>query len=253
MISSFSYGIPHNTKLLIVIIDGLPYYLVPKKNHMLSFIHQKAIETGTFIPLEPILGYSDANYATLFTGTYPEVHGFWCSYSLKCNDTSSYPKYLAYLSIIDEFPSLIRILVKYGLYTFLSKCYQHTPPFRNIPFNMLNLFSYSEVKIAEPSFLKVPTLYDLLRKKRIGFAILNAPEYKYPSDFIFSHFRRWNTFFNLYKMLLQRHSISLVTVILGQADAAAHFFGLYSKRYDNALCLVDKVVKKLLREAENTW
>lgn len=64
-------------KIIGIFIDALRPDFISEKDT--PFLYTLSKENPC-MELETILGYSDAIDATIFTGVYPDTHGFWMKY-----------------------------------------------------------------------------------------------------------------------------------------------------------------------------
>ena len=224
-------------RVLAILVDALRYDLVNDKDT--PFIHSLA-KHGFKLPLRPILGYSDAIRATIFTGTYPDRHGYWMSYSYS-PDTSPF-KTLKCLSFIDYIPNdLMRRGLKFLLSSTVMKILSrlmgyHSLHLHNIPFRIIDKFDMTTRKdFTDPDvFPGYPTIFDVLRRHGIKFAYLDSSKLKR-------------------KLLREVRNLEEDTaftfVYLHYIDEAAHWFGMRSSKFRRSLKIVDQIARMIVATA----
>jgi hypothetical protein len=176
-------------------------------------------DAGSVARLQPILGYSDAIRATVFTGAYPDEHGYWMEY---CYRPSSAPmRSLTALKGLDRLPvDVVRRSVKWGLSQTVARRtaaqagYAHLS-IRHLPFRALGEFDWTLRRpMSEPGALGMPTLFDRLTEAGSQWTYLDAA--------------REGT----RRMLDRIDSLSMNTgfvfVYLHQIDMASHLLGVES-------------------------
>src|SRR6266571_5892348 len=164
-------------RVIAILVDALRYDYVNEEDT--PFMHELAL-AGTMLPLKPILGYSDSIRATIFTGTYPDRHGYWMSYRYS-PETSPF-KAFTVLRPIDHVPSdLIRRGTKFLLTSTLCKLLAKIRGYsslhlHNIPFSIIDRFDATLQKsmLDENPFPNYPTLFDVLRESKIPFAYVDS-------------------------------------------------------------------------------
>jgi len=181
--------------------------------------------------IETILGYSDAIDATIFTGTYPDIHGYFMKYSYDPENSPFNSSILRFFRIIDYIPSsFIKSGINYILYkTFykwLSKKlgYYELASF-NIPYNILHYFDFVLKKsLMDEKVFNVPTIFDVLRINN--------------KTFYYSHGIKSNTFKEL-----KRADLNII--YLSNVDFSAHLFGIDSPKFFKSLRKLDKKIEAI--------
>jgi hypothetical protein len=128
--------------------------------------------------MRPILGYSDSIRATIFTGAYPDEHGYWMEY---CRRPQSAPMYrLARLAPLDHAPDVLRRGVKFGLSQTVvrgiarRRGYAHLST-RNLPFRALATFDWTlRDPMTAPGALQRPTLFDRMTHEGLQWRYLDS-------------------------------------------------------------------------------
>ena len=229
-------------RVIAVLVDALRYDYVNAQDT--PFMYKLGLQ-GASSPLKPILGYSDAIRATIFTGTYPDKHGYWMSYRYS-PQTSPFKAFTA-LRAIDHIPSdLIRRGTKFLLTSTICKLLARIKGYsslhlHNIPFSIIDQFDATIQKsmLDENPFPNFPTLFDVLRERKIAFAYVDSS-------------------------ILKRRVVSAVDklgaetefamIYLHYVDEASHWFGLDSETFKQTIRSVDNlvsyIVKKLSRLGE---
>jgi Type I phosphodiesterase / nucleotide pyrophosphatase len=159
-----------------VLVDAFRHdYLDPALAPRLAALARE----GAPARLRPILGYSDAIRATVFTGAYPDEHGYWMEY---CYRPSSAPmRRLAGLRGLDRLPvDLARRSVKWGLsQTTVRRIaardgYAHLS-MRHFPFRSLSEFDWTlRESMSADGALGMPTLFDRLTGAGVPWRYLDA-------------------------------------------------------------------------------
>src|SRR6266567_72037 len=177
-------------------------------------------EAGVRRPLRPILGYSDAIRATVFTGRYPDETGYWMEY---CYRPATSPwRSLSRLAPVDRLPSdpalrglklaasatAMRHLAKRRGVPHLS--------LRNMPFKALDKFDFTLDKpMTAPEALGYPSIFDRCAATGRPWVYLDSSRVRRGSDL-------------LAQIAGVPKDVGLIFVYLHQIDMAAHLFGITS-------------------------
>src|SRR3989475_2095547 len=221
-------------RVIAILVDALRYDYVSRQDT--PFMYELGLQ-GATLHLKPILGYSDSIRATIFTGTYPDRHGYWMSYRYS-PETSPFRAFTV-LRAIDRIPSdLIRRGTKFVLTATLCKLLARIKGYsslhlHNIPFSIIDRFDATIRKSmldAHP-FPDFPTLFDVLRQRKISFAYIDSSVLK----------RRI-----LNAVDKVGPDIQFAMVYLHYVDEASHWFGLDSKTFRNTLRSVDGLVNYIV-------
>ena len=210
-----------------VLVDAFRHdYLRPELAPRLSAL----ADAGSLARLRPILGYSDSIRATVFTGAYPDEHGYWMEY---CYRPRSAPmRSLTALKGLDRMPvDLMRRSAKWGLsQTVVRRIaaqtgYAHLS-IRHLPFRALGEFDWTLKRpMSEPGALGMPTMFDRMTDAGTQWSYLDAA--------------RDGTG----RMLDQIDSLSMNTgfvfVYLHQIDMASHLLGVESSLFRRAVRRTD--------------
>lgn len=223
--------------LVCVLVDAFRHdYLDAQETPVLSGLAQQ----GSCGRIHPILGYSDSIRATIFTGLYPDEHGYWMEYCYR-PDASPFRGY-GRAAPLDRIPSdfvqrgikfvlsrsLLRMLARRRGYRELS--------LRHIPFRAVEAFDWTlRGSMTAPNALGCPTLFDDL--SAIGC------RWEYVD---FSAGRR--------RALAQLDGLDpatrLVFVYLHQLDMASHLVGIRSPLFRRTVRRTDSLVGDVLRRVE---
>lgn len=159
-----------------VLVDAFRHdYLAPELAPRLSALASR----GSVSRLRPILGYSDAIRATVFTGAYPDEHGYWMEY---CYRPESAPmRRLAGLRGLDRLPvDVVKRAIKWGLsHTTVQRIgaqdgYAHLS-MRHFPFRSLTEFDWTlRHSMSDDGALGMPTLFDRLTQAGVPWSYLDA-------------------------------------------------------------------------------
>jgi Type I phosphodiesterase / nucleotide pyrophosphatase len=131
--------------------------------------------------MRPILGYSDAIRATIFTGAYPDEHGYWMEY---CFHPASSPfSPLERLAPLDRLPGdLARRCLKFALSNTVVRARARRLGYRqlslrHLPFRSLGCFDWTlKTSMTAPGALGLPTLFDELDDAGIEWSYIDSAE-----------------------------------------------------------------------------
>jgi hypothetical protein len=135
-------------------------------------------ERGSAARMRPILGYSDSIRATIFTGSYPDEHGYWMEYCFR-PETSPFPP-LDRLAPLDRLPSDFALRgLKFALSSTVLQTmrrrrgYSHLS-LRHLPFRALASFDWTlRAAMTEHGTLGIPTLFDDLTAAELPWSYLD--------------------------------------------------------------------------------
>jgi hypothetical protein len=136
-------------------------------------------ERSSAARMRPILGYSDSIRATIFTGAYPDQHGYWMEYCFRPGAGAFSP--LERLSALDRLPSdFLRRGVKFGLSSTIVRAlarrrgYGHLS-LRHFPFRALDCFDWTlRGSMSDPGGLGLPTIFDELTAAGVPWSYLDS-------------------------------------------------------------------------------
>jgi hypothetical protein len=226
-------------RLLYVLVDAVRHdYVTPART---PFLDGLARDLG-FATMRPLLGYSDAIRAAIFTGRPPDEHGYWMEYCYRPGETPF--GRLERLRPLDSVPSdFVRRGTKFVLsQTVLPRVrrragYEHLS-LRHLPFRSLGVFDWTLRRdMTAPGALGVPTMFDRLDEAGVRWAYLDASRLG----------RR--------RLLEALDALPLDTrfafVYLHHVDMASHMFGIESRLFERALSKTDaltcEVVERVRR------
>ena len=229
--------------VLIFFLDAFRYdYL----NHTdTPFILESASE-GIYGPLKTILGF-DGIAATIFTGTYPEVHDIWTQYSFAPRGgpfdwirpfSSILSTAERSLSNLRPMQKLLRLVVLE--LSLLSSGSTHYPGTHRVPFRCLPNFEFSlKRKLYEPNaFGRIPTLFDILSAHDVHFEVADH-------DMVGGDDRV------VRRALKIRGRPKAIYVLLMDLDEVSHTYGIYSEERKEAVRKTDAAVKTVVTHVEN--
>jgi hypothetical protein len=159
-----------------VLVDAFRHdYLTPELAPRISELARQ----GSAGRLRPILGYSDAIRATVFTGAYPDEHGYWMEY---CYRPESAPmRSLAALSGLDRVPvDIVKRAIKWGLSHTAVRSIGARNGYANLsmrhfPFRSLGDFDWTlRRSMSDDGALGMPTLFDRLTESGVRWSYLDA-------------------------------------------------------------------------------
>jgi hypothetical protein len=201
---------------------------------MTPYLHATA-QDGWSAPLRPILGYSDGIRATIFTGRYPDQHGYWMEYGMR--PPSSPWAWARNFGALDGFPSDValrgtKLAISMSAMRAMARRRQlEHMDLRNVPFRALPYFDLTlRVPMTSYRALGRATIFDRCRDAGLKFAYLDS-----------SKIDR--------KTLVHRAAslpddIGLVFVYLHHIDMASHVFGIDSKRFRQSLASTDELIRQ---------
>ena len=129
--------------------------------------------------MRPILGYSDSIRATIFTGAYPDEHGYWMEYCLRPEESplGGYER----LAPLDRFPSdLVKRTLKFGLSKtaaarIAKRRGYYDLSFRHFPFRFLGQIDWTlHESMTAPGVLGMPTIFDQMTDAGISWTYLDS-------------------------------------------------------------------------------
>jgi len=222
-------------RVLAILVDAFRYDFLSDK--YTPFLYSMS-RRGFYVPLRPILGFSDAIRATVFTGTYPNVHNYWIMYRYS-QETSPFRMFKP-LKFIDYVPvDVLRRGLKFVLSATLCKILGGIYDYdelttRNIPFKMIHLFDFASKRsmLSPRVFNGLPTLFDVLRKHNVKFSYLDSSKLRG----------------RLLRVLGRlAPGIQVIVVYLHYLDYAAHRYGLNSSYFWRWLRNIDETVKSIVK------
>lgn len=193
---------------------------------------------GTFARMRPILGYSDSIRATIFTGHYPDEHGYWMEYCYRPESSPYRP--LDRLAPIDRLPSdFLQRCVKFGISQTVGRAlaarrgYDHLSV-RHFPFRSLGQFDWTlREDMTADGALGMPTFFDELTAAGVPWEYLDASKIGA-------------------KRVLERMSevpsdTALTFVYLHQIDMASHVFGIDARMFRRVVRRTDALTGEVVR------
>ncbi|MFQ6080474.1 MAG: alkaline phosphatase family protein [Candidatus Bathyarchaeia archaeon] len=232
-------------RVLVVLIDAFRYdYL---SDSLTPFLRSLA-KQGFCAPLQPILGYSDAIRATIFTGTYPDVHGYWIKYSFRPENSPF--NFLKNLKFFDHIPdNLAKRAFRFALSIMLGEAIalKHNCSAisaDNIPFGIAPFFDATLRKdmISLGAFGNVPSLFDVLVKHDILFGLVSS---------MILRDKLGKRALKVLKRL--RQNTQFIFVYLDHLDFAAHRYGISSRRFRCILRYIDALIEDIITTVEKRF
>ena len=193
--------------------------------------------SGVHRPLRPILGYSDAIRATVFTGRYPDETGYWMEY---CYRPEASPwQGLSRLAPVDRLPSDLalrgtKMVASATAMRYLAR--RRGVPhlsLRHIPFRALDQFDFTlHEPMTAPEALGYPSIFDECAATGRPWAYLDAARVRRGTD-----------------LLAQVDEVpadaGLIFVYLHQIDMAAHLFGITSPLFWRRVRSTDELLGRI--------
>jgi len=236
-------------RVLFLLVDALGYdFLSPETTPYLTSIARQ----GSLLPMTPVLGYSDAQRAALFTGCYPEKIGYWLDFRMAYNSSVLRP--FSALGFLDWLPGdLPRRALKFALARTVVPLQARRTGYRtlhlyNMPFRAMRHFqpSLPSTMFDPHPFGDVPTIFDLCRQKGVKFAAVQSDRFG-----LANMFRMPDQLTPFLSREIQRidPDVSLLYVYLHSVDMLGHRYGIRSPRFREVLARADRAVQRIVEEA----
>ena len=201
---------------------------------MTPYLHALA-QDGWSSPLRPILGYSDGIRATIFTGRYPDQHGYWMEYGMR--PSSSPWAWAQNFGALDRFPSDValrgtKLAVSMSAMRVMARRRQlEHMDLRNVPFRALPYFDLTlRMPMTAYRALDSETIFDRCRDAGLRFVYLDSS--KIDRETLVS------------RAASLPEDIGLVFVYLHHIDMASHVFGIDSQRFRQSVSGTDDLIRK---------
>jgi hypothetical protein len=220
--------------VLCVLIDAFRHdYLTAERAPNLA----RMAREGVGVALRPILGYSDAIRAVIFTGRYPDEHGYWMEYCFRPGESPW--RGLDRLGVLDQVPSDFALrAMKFAASTTVMRVLARRRgvphlDLRHIPFRGVACLGLTlDRPMTAPGALGVPTIFDHCASSGRSWAYLDSSKAGRGS-------------------LLRRiehlpDDVGLIFVYLHQVDMAAHLRGIEAKRFWRCVRRTDTFVQQLV-------
>jgi hypothetical protein len=220
--------------LLVFLVDAFRHDFLSED---ITPVLAELAEAGVRRPLKPILGYSDAIRATVFTGRLPDETGYWMEY---CYRPSTSPwKGLSRFAPVDRMPSdLARRGLKMATsatamrYLARQRGVPHLS-LRNMPFKALDKFDFTLDKpMTAPGALGYPSIFDKCAATGRPWAYLDASRARRGNDLVA-------------QIDGVPDDVGLIFVYLHQIDQAAHLLGLTSAVFWRRVRYTDGLVGRI--------
>lgn len=211
-------------KLLTIFLDGLKPDSLKYMPFLDSFKHKTRLKT--------LLGYSLTCHATMYTGVHPDKHKMWFVWK-KSPSTSPFKgmKYMRYLPLCNSLPAKLAI---HKIITFFNRdntSFFGIPRVIHLPVKYWPNLDVSEKRLySEENYVEnFPTIFDILRKQKIGLNVVGMDksekdESKIVSRFQFSSIPRWTYLF------------------MGDVDHFSHEYSQDSEEGIKRLSQLDKMI-----------
>ncbi len=239
--------------MLVLLVDAFRWDYLTADNT--PFLHSQ-LDSGFLAPLHPILGYSDAIRATVFTSAYPRDHGYWIM--TRYSPGTSPLKLLRPLRFLDGLPGgFFKRAMKFWLSASLGRVLgriHHCPPptTHDLPFGLLDCFdsTMSRSMLAPGAFPGYPTIFETLVQNGFKNAFLDASLFGIRARFG-SSVRVRGKLVNALARLPQ--DTRLAFVYLHHLDHFAHRFTTSSPRFMAELRNVDSTIEAIVGKAKERW
>lgn len=211
--------------LLCVLVDAVRHDYVDAAR--MPFLAARADELGA-ARIRPILGYSDSIRATIFTGAYPDEHGYWMEYSYRPGSNAFGP--LGRLTALDSLPTdFVRRGAKFVLSQTAGRVLArrggyHTLALRNLPFRALGSFDWTLKAGMLEGALARPTVFERLNDAGVRWAYLDSSKLGRGLPAALDRLDP---------------DTRLVFVYLHHVDMASHVVGIEGRLFERALARTD--------------
>ena len=236
--------------VLLFLVDALGFnFIGPQSTPYLDSLAKRHL----LKPMRPVLGYSDAQRASLFTGRYPQEIGYWTDFRMVPNSSPLTP--FSRLAFLDHIPNdFIRRVIKYMLAKTLAPLQARRTgynelPLYNIPLGMMRHFQPSlqkdmfEAGVFEP----VPTIFDLCRQYNEQFAVIRS------DVFGLRHmFSKPSSVGQLVTDAVANidPNVKLLYIYLHSIDMLGHRYGICSDKFDEILLDADQTIATIIEAAK---
>ena len=231
--------------LVSILIDALRYDYVTERDT--PFLHSIAMN-NSYCKLHPILGYSDAIRATIFTGVYPQEHGYWMFY--RFNPDGSPFKSIRKLKFIENYPNILKKSLKIGISItycrYLAKKFGYKRlSIQNFPLNIIDYFDYTlkDDMTSSNVFKNNKAIFDILKDEDIKYEYITSANLIYALRYPLSQKK-----YLISKIRKIDGNTEFVFLYLHHPDMLAHRFGINSERFKKVLRETDKLLEILYRE-----
>lgn len=221
--------------LLCVLVDAFRYdYLQAGRAPFLT-----SVAAGRSVArMRPVLGYSDSIRATIFTGRYPDEHGYWMEYAYR-PESSPFGRY-ARLAALERFPN---DFVRRGMKFVLSQTavrrdarrrgYAHLS-LRHLPLRGAGMFDWTlREPMTAPGALGMPTIFDELSAADIPWTYLDS-----------SKFRSRRALLDALGEIPRKTRLAFV--YLHHIDMASHLWGIDGRLFARAVRKTDALLEQVV-------
>jgi predicted AlkP superfamily pyrophosphatase or phosphodiesterase len=229
--------------LLIFFLDAVRYdYINPVDAPFLYKLAKKGVSG----PLQTILGF-DGIAPTIFTGTYPDVHGVWTQHLLAQED-GTFNWIAPFSSLFEEVDQAIErfnllwkafrfVILKASLLKGRRSFY---PGINKVPISALPRFDFSMKRnlYEKNAFGSTPTLFDLLRENGITFSVADHPAFGSDQSVV-------------KRVSQMKNPSEVVYVRLMDLDEITHSYGVFSSERKNGLRALDRALHTIVSYFEH--
>lgn len=228
-------------KLLVLFLDGFhPDYL---RNPRAATLRQLA-EGGGASELQPVLGYSNANRASLFTGEDPAGHDQWSYFRYDPEGSPFRDGLTRSFRWIDHVPSdLARKALKFGLSKTIvrrsgrARGYPNLS-WENVPIRYLSFFDHGERALLDDP--ETRSLFSIARRQGLAAEWVDLP---------------WGAGgLHVPRVRAALRRSDVVVAYNANMDAAGHWFGpAASRRFNHSLARTDTLAARVAAAAKQEW
>lgn len=195
-------------------------------------------------PMRPILGYSDSIRATIFTGAYPDEHGYWMEY---CYRPESSPfRGFAKLAALDRLPNdFVQRGTKFALSQTAVRLEARRRGYerlslRHLPLSAVDRFDWTLRRgMSAPGALQYPTLFDEMTAAGVPWTYLDSS--KSGGAGVLRGVERLP------------ETTAFAFVYLHHIDLASHVFGIRSPLFARFLRHTDGLVRQVIERFQRRF
>ena len=241
---------PSDTATIFIILDGFRHDYLERADYLRSIAHWqgRVRETFGFISTRP----------AMCAGVYPEQTNLCFEYKFMPEGITFRPPFFRLLSLADRL--LPNRYLRLSATAWLRTTSRAVVPRRtvlvgNMPFHHFPLFEYAEHNLqTEPGYLSVPTIYDILREHQQSYAYYGYARPKrglevfkrlYSLLFRNDMHEADRTMNDQFKTALSHHRPNFIHLHYSACDWVGHQSGPDSPQMDDAIRLVDSLVKEV--------
>ncbi len=235
-------------KILFLLVDALGFDFV---NDVQMPLLNTLSDKSYFYSLEPVLGYSDAQRAALFTGCLPATSGYWTDFMREPGKSPLKP--FSLLSSFDKLPiDFIKRSLKYGLAKTIAPMIAKRSgypslPLYNIPFSVMSDFhpTLKTSMLSPDCFQKTPSIFTLLDDNNIPFHTIQTDWFG--TFNLFKHPSAFNSLLNN-SFSAMSDETEFLYLYLHMLDMLGHRHGIRGNTFSEVLIEMDNLIDNIISQ-----